>query len=81
MSKFLRRLKKLDPQLRQEIYEKVGLFKDPANHDRLRVHVLRGNLSGFWSFSVNYKIRIVFEYRDNETVNLLSVGGHDVYKH
>jgi mRNA-degrading endonuclease YafQ of YafQ-DinJ toxin-antitoxin module len=78
---FVRQLKRLDPMLRQEVFEKIELFRDPQTHVTLKVHKLKGRLAGRYSFSVNYKDRIVFRYESANEVVLLSVGNHDIYKH
>lgn len=76
---FLRKMNQLDTDLREEVVEKVNLLKDIKNHRLLKVHKLHGPLSGWFSFSVNYKIRIVFEYVSKTEVALLSIGDHNVY--
>ncbi|MDO8575390.1 MAG: type II toxin-antitoxin system RelE/ParE family toxin [bacterium] len=74
---FVRMYKGLPVLLKDEIKEKIELFKNSKNHKLLKVHKLKGNLSNTFSFTVNYQIRIVFEYESKNTVNLLYVGGHD----
>ena len=76
---FLRKVSKLEDGLIEEIQEKLELLKDKANHSQLKVHKLHGVLSGSFSFSVNYKIRVVFEYASKSDIVLEDVGGHDVY--
>jgi len=50
------------------------------NHTVLRVHILKGNLSGRYSFSINYRSRIFFmgEVSDT-TAELLYIGDHSAY--
>ncbi len=74
---FLRMYKKLYPHLKEEVKEKINLFQDTSNHQKLKVHKLQGRLDNVYSFSVNYKIRIIFEYEKADIVNLLQVGSHD----
>ena len=76
---FVRQYKRLDPQLQTEVREKIELFKDKTNHKQLKVHTLTGKLKGTLSFSVNYKIRIVFIYEHEDLAVLLAVGGHEIY--
>ena len=75
-----KRLAKSDKELGEEIAEKIKLFKDRKNHSKLKVHKLQGNLRGFWSFSVNYKYRIVFEPKGKNTFTFHDVGDHEVYR-
>jgi len=77
---FVKQLKKLDEDLRKEIIAKIELFKDKENYKFLEVHKLKGRLKNFYSFSVNYRYRIVFQYESKNEVVLLMVGDHDVYR-
>jgi len=76
---FVRLYNKLEFSLQEEIKEKIALFRKPKNYKSLKVHKLHGKMHGCYSFSVNYKYRIVFEYMNRKTVALLSVGNHNVY--
>ena len=74
---FLKMYAKLEDNLCLDIKEKIKNFINIENHNHLKVHKLQ-NLTNTYSFSVNYKIRIVFEYGKNKnTVNFLYVGNHD----
>ncbi|MBI3332033.1 type II toxin-antitoxin system mRNA interferase toxin, RelE/StbE family [Candidatus Peregrinibacteria bacterium] len=77
---FLRTLKKFPMELREEVKEKIRIFREDPKHPSLRVHKLKGALRGRWSFSVNYQYRVVFRYENEHTVLFLMVGDHDVYK-
>lgn len=76
---FTRKYKKLPKALQEEVKEKISIFKEDQNNKFLKTHKLKGKFNGLWSFSVNYKYRIIFVYLDKNTIALLSVGDHDVY--
>ncbi len=76
---FLRQYKKLPKNLQKEVKEKINLFEDDPSHPFLKTHKLHGPLKGSYSFSVNYKYRIVFEYTKEGDAELLAVGDHSVY--
>ena len=77
---FLRELKKLPTPLREEVLEKIELFKDPSSHPALKVHKLHGELKKYLSFSVNYRYRIVFAWEvPNKSAILMAIGDHSVY--
>lgn len=77
---FIRQLKKLPLGLQEEVIEKIELFKNIDNHQRLEVHKLKGRLKKFYGFSVDYKNRVVFEYLSDGEIVLLAVGDHEIYK-
>jgi len=62
------------------VEERIEPFRIDARNPSLRVHKLKGEMSGQWSFSVNYKYCIIFLYENKETAVLVAVGDHDVYK-
>lgn len=76
---FLRQYKRFPNPLKEDIREKIELFKNDPFHPFLKTHKLKGNLKSTWSFSVNYSYRIVFEYASKDEVVLLAVGNHSVY--
>jgi addiction module RelE/StbE family toxin len=76
---FLRSFKKLNPNLKDEVKEKIELFKNKENHQKLKVHKLQGKLAGRFAFSVNYSIRIIFKQEGESVTFLLEVGDHSIY--
>ena len=76
---FIKQFNKLDKDLKREVLEKIELFKDKNNHSILKVHKLHGRFKESYSFYVNYKIRIIFMWFQNE-VAFLAIGDHDIYK-
>lgn len=77
---FIRQFNKLEKDLQEEVLEKLNLFKDTTNHKYLKVHKLHGKLNSEYSFSVNYRYRIIFEYASKKSVDILAIGDHDIYK-
>lgn len=72
--------KKLPVALQEEANEKIKQFLDRNNHRALGVHKLKGKLAGRWSFSVNYRDRIVFRFVGKKDIaQLLAIGDHSVY--
>jgi mRNA-degrading endonuclease YafQ of YafQ-DinJ toxin-antitoxin module len=77
---FKRQFKKLSPPLKEEVSEKIKLFRDIKNHATLRVHTLKGHLQDRLSFSVNYHYRIIFEWEvKNKSAIFLTIGKHIIY--
>jgi len=80
-SKFAREYKKLPNNIKDIAEEQETVFrKDPFN-PILKTHKLKGKLGGFFSFSIGYRYRIIFEFsKDKNTIYFLSAGDHDIYQ-
>lgn len=77
---FIKSFQELETSLQERVAQRVRLFETRANHQRLAVHKLKGKLHGRYSFSVNQKYRIVFQWADSKTAVFLAIGDHDVYQ-
>jgi mRNA-degrading endonuclease YafQ of YafQ-DinJ toxin-antitoxin module len=78
--KFNREYKKISKELKLKTETREIIFRKNPFIKTLKTHKLSGELEGFWSFSVDYQIRVVFEFIDSETVFFHSIGDHDIYK-
>lgn len=77
-----KRLVRQNPQQRPAIEQTLKQLAENPFHPSLRTHKLTGDLSGIWSCSVDYRIRILFEFVENpetkeEAILLLNVGSHN----
>lgn len=80
-SKFEREYKKLPKFLKYLAEEKEKIFRKNPFDKKLNAHKLHGKLKDFWSFSINYDWRIIFEISKNKKVFYFhSVGNHKIYK-
>ena len=81
--RFVGKLKKLykeDRSLAREVDDVINTFRINPYYPGLRLHKLRNNLIGYWSFSVKDDLRILFYYRNGDVV-LTDIGTHkDVYE-
>lgn len=77
---FLKKLKKLEKDLQDDVIQQVEIFKKNPQTPALKTHKLKGRLQGIHRFSVNYQYRILFEYISAKEVSFLTIGNHDVYK-
>jgi plasmid maintenance system killer protein len=78
---FLRSLQSCPTKLQEEALEKITLLSNVQNHKALRVHKLGGSFKSCYAFSVNYHIRILFQYTGKpKRAYLLEIDGHDGYK-
>ncbi|MFA6076674.1 MAG: hypothetical protein WC735_01200 [Candidatus Paceibacterota bacterium] len=77
---FIKQFNTLSKELQEEVLAKIELFKDRNNHKMLKVHKLHGKHSSKYSFSIDYKNRIVFMYLTKQEIICLFIGDHDIYK-
>ena len=77
---FARAYKKLikNQAAKQQLFnEKVAVFlKDPYDH-QLRTHKLKGILKDFYSFSIDYDLRVIFYFASENEVIFENIGSHD----
>lgn len=78
-SKFGQQFKKLPEEIKSIAIKKERIFRANPFDSRLKTHKLHGELAEFWSFSINYQHRIIFDFIDENTVRFYSVGRHDIY--
>ncbi len=84
-NRFLKAVKKVSKK-KPDIVVQLGEILEKLENDPydalLKTHKLKGKLAGSWACSVDYDVRIVFEFRNNEQddlteILLLSIGTHD----
>ena len=79
-AKFAREYQKLPARVKQIAEKKELVFRKNPFDSKLKTHKLKGNLKEFFSFSINQKCRIIFEFVNSNTVWFHSVGDHSIYK-
>lgn len=77
---FQKSFKKLPKDIQQTAIKKDKIFRSNPHSPQLKTHKLKGKLSIFWSYSVKYSYRIVFEFIDDQTVIYQDIGTHEIYK-
>lgn len=78
--RFKRSYKKLPKHIRDDFDIKITLFMEDPNNPSLKTHKLMGKLRECLAFRLKNGFRVLFEYTDSRSVNLLAVGSHDIYK-
>lgn len=78
---FKRAYKKIPDEIKEKVEEREAMFRSDPFSPPLKTHKLKGELEDFWSFSIDFKYRIIFEFNDGQnTVILHGIGTHDIYK-
>ena len=77
-----KRVIKRHPQLRNDIEETLLLLAEYPFAPTLATHKLKGHLSDSWACSVEYDMRIIFDFVKSEEqaeddIFLLEIGTHD----
>jgi len=77
---FSREYRQLSEIIKRKAEGKEKIFRINQFDARLKTHKLEGKFSGLWSFSIDYRYRIIFEFRDEKTIIFHSVGDHSIYR-
>ena len=75
---FFKSYKLLDKEIKRKAEKKEKIFRENPFHPSLKSHKLKGKLKNQWSFCIDSKHRILFEF-DNDDVIFLDVGTHKIY--
>ncbi|MFH1392255.1 MAG: type II toxin-antitoxin system mRNA interferase toxin, RelE/StbE family [bacterium] len=79
--KFDREYKKLPNKIKDIAEKQEKVFRKDPFDARLKTHKLHGKLRDFYSFSIGYKYRIIFEFDDNKsTIYFHAIGTHSIYQ-
>ncbi len=69
------------PDLAAKYDKTIQLVELNPFHNSLRLHQLEGSMKDFYSVSIDMKNRIIIDlYIEGETVILLKIGDHAIYK-
>ncbi|MBI2038839.1 MAG: type II toxin-antitoxin system mRNA interferase toxin, RelE/StbE family [Candidatus Niyogibacteria bacterium] len=78
--KFARDYRSLPLRIQAMTERRETIFiKNPFDR-RLKTHKLSGRLKGCWSFSIDQKYRIIFEFVSENIIWFHAVGNHSVYQ-
>lgn len=81
-AKHLKRLLRQNPNLINKIESTLSILIESPFDPRLNTHKLKGGLKECWSCSVEYNLRIVFQFvptdkEEEDDILLLGIGDHD----
>ena len=79
LQKFERDYRKMSEKIKNIAEKREKIFRKNPFDRRLKTHKLHGELSEFWSFSINYRYRVIFDFVDESTVRFYTIGKHDIY--
>ena len=66
--------------LETRFWERMELFRNNPFDPKLRTHKLSGKLKDLWSFSIEYDLRVIFSFAEQNKVIFVDIGSHkEVY--
>ncbi len=76
---FKRSAKRLPVSMREIVEVRLSIFlKDPFA-PTLKTHKLTGKLNGYWAFSIDHRIRVIFAFEGTVRAVLHEIGDHAIY--
>lgn len=79
-SKFAKEYKRLPSKTKAAAQKKENIFRKDPFQPSLKAHKLTGKLKEYYSFSIDYEYRIIFEFVKKDIIWFHSVGTHEIYK-
>ncbi|MEK7473139.1 MAG: type II toxin-antitoxin system mRNA interferase toxin, RelE/StbE family [Patescibacteria group bacterium] len=77
---FKRAAKRLPASMRRMVEERMELFMEDPFAALLKTHKLTGTLKGYWAFSIDYRIRVIFSFDGRTKAILHEIGDHSIYE-
>ncbi len=78
--KFAKEYKKLPLKVKLLAEKKERIFRKDKFDPQLKTHKLTGRLKNYYSFSIDYQYRIIFEFIEKDVVWFHLIGTHEIYK-
>ena len=79
-STFEKSFLKLPHRIQDLAVEKDEWFRHDVSDPRLKTHKLKGELQGYWSYSINRQYRVPFRFFKRDEVIYYDIGTHEIYK-
>ena len=76
---FVRQYKKLPEKVKLLAERRESMFRKDWKDPLLAAHKLKGKFAGLWSFSVDNRYRVIFEFVTENEVYFHEAGDHSVY--
>ncbi|MBN2619664.1 type II toxin-antitoxin system mRNA interferase toxin, RelE/StbE family [candidate division WOR-3 bacterium] len=71
---------KRQPEMKNDIIKTIQLLSKNPFMPALETHKLHGKLAGAWACSIDYDLRIIFDFvkhDDEEAIFLMEIGSHE----
>jgi len=65
---FIKKAKKLSPELRKRLYERVLIFSENPINPLLRNHTLKGKYKQYRSIDITGDVRVLYLQKNNEAI-------------
>ena len=79
-AQFRKSYKSLDKVIQGKAKKRFQLFLQNLFHPSLNTEKLEPRNKNIWSFRIDWNFRVIFTFPDQETILLLDIGPHDIYR-
>jgi len=77
---FYKNYRRLPKNIKIKAEKAETILRQNPFHPKLKTHPLSGNFKGFYSFSIDYHYRIIFNFETENEIWFHNVGTHQVYR-
>ncbi len=79
-AQFRKSFNKLDGTIKKKAKKQFGLFLKNLFRPSLNTEKLEPKNQNIWSFRIDKSNRVIFTFAEKETILLLDIGSHDIYR-
>lgn len=77
---FIKSYRHLPNKIKLKLEKLENDFRANPFNPNLKTHPLTGKIKGFYSFSIDYRYRVVFSFKNENEIWFHNVGTHQIYK-
>lgn len=78
--RFRKSLRGLPKPARKKVQKQFRLFLKNLFHSSLHTEKLEPKHKNIWSFRIDKNLRVIFTFIETQTILMLDIGPHDIYK-
>lgn len=79
-ARFRKSFQSLDRRTRKKTAKQFKIFIANLFHPSLHTEKLEPKQANIWSFRIDKGFRVIFTFAEEETIMLLDIGPHDIYR-
>lgn len=75
--RFKKAFRKMPKNIQDRFHDRLKIFIENPTNPLLKIHSLKGNLAGYWAFSITGDYRVIYLKITRDCLELCDIGSHN----